>query len=191
MPSRLLIALVCLILVAQSPGVHGQDNPSSSNPNPGVTILGHPGYLIISAARDSSAGFNWLDGPGPHQISLTWLDGMLTLPDTMVLEPFGQFDLAVPVTAQLSGAGASGKLDWRDGTFEISEPIMLNDGVVGLLVSEGELEILGTRIRYRAPEIKEPKKKSDPRASFFMLAGIMLLIWVLMRRARRTIKKGS
>lgn len=191
MSPRFLIPAICFLLVIQPSWAGSQVNVAPPGTRADGEVLGHPGYLIIAAARDSSAGFNWLEGPGPGQISLTWLDGMLTLPDSMVLEPFGQFDLAVPVTAQLSGAGASGKLDWRDGIYEISEPVMLNDGVIGLLVSEGELEILGTRIRYRAPERDDPQKKVDPRASFFMLAGIMLLIGVLMRRARRTINKGS
>lgn len=190
MPLRVLISLVCLSLTAWPLSGWGLGDVGVSADRESGQTLGHPGYLIISAARDSSAGFKWLEGPGPHQISMTWLDGMLTLPDSLVLEPFGEFDLAVPVSAQFSGAGASGKLDWKDGTFAISEPVMITDGAVGLLVSEGELEILGTRIRYRAPEVVKTEKKPDPRASLFMLAGIMLLIAVLLRRARRKIKEG-
>lgn len=153
--------------------------------------LGHPGYLIISAARDSSAGYRWLEGPGPHQISLTWLDGMLTVPDSLQLESFAEFDLAVPVSGQFSGAGASGKLAWQDGIFEISEPLMATDGAVQLLASRGELEIVGTRVRYRPPPASDEKSPADPRASFIMLAGILLLIWVLLRRAKRKIKESS
>ena len=151
--------------------------------------LGHPGYLIIAAARDSAAGFQWLDGPGPDQISLTWLDGMLTLPDSLVLEPFAEHDLAVPVSSALAGAGAGGKLQWQDGTFTISEPILLTDGTVQLLASAGELEIVASRIRYRAPEVVPPEPGTDLRASLMMLAGVALLIAVLLRRARRQLKK--
>lgn len=153
--------------------------------------LGHPGYLIISAARDTSAGFQWVDGPGPHQISLTWRDGMLTLPDSLAVEEFSRFDLAIPVRAQFSGAGTSGKLEWREGTYDITEPLMITDGVISLLVDEGELEVLEQRVRYRAPSESTDKTPNDPRASFIMLAGILLLIGVLLRRARRTLNKGS
>lgn len=153
--------------------------------------LGHPGYLIITAGRDSSAGYTWLEGPGPHQISMTWLDGMLTVPDSLPLEPFAERDLAIPVSALFSGAGASGKLEWKDGIFEISEPLMATDGAVQLLASGGELEIVGSRVRYRPPPARDQEKPSDPRASFVMLAGILLLIGVLMRRARKKIKESS
>ncbi len=153
--------------------------------------LGHPGYLIISAARDTSAGFQWIEGPGPQQISLTWLDGMLTVPDSLVIEEFSRFDLAIPVKAEFSGAGTSGKLEWREGTYDINEPLMITDGVVSLLVDEGELEVLEQRIRYRAPDKSNDDPPVDPRASFIMLGGILLLIGVLLRRARHTLNKGA
>ncbi len=191
MPWRTLHTVVYFCFLA-FPVVGSGQEVGTAELDPGRgEILGHPGYLIISSARDTSARFNWLEGPGPRQLSLTWLDGMLTYPDSMIMEPFAEFDLAVPVTAQLSGAGASGKLEWRDGIFPISEPVMITDGVVGLLVSAGELEILGTRIRYRMPDAKAPEDKADPRASFLMLAGILLLIGVLLRRARKTLKQGA
>ena len=116
---------------------------------------------------------------------------MLTVPDSMALEPFAESDLAVPVTGHLTGAGASGTLDWREGTYPVSEPVMITDGVVSMLVSGGELEILGTRIRYRPPAFSDEEGRADPRASFMMLAGILLLILVLMRRARNRLREGS
>jgi hypothetical protein len=153
--------------------------------------LGHSGYLIIGSARDSLAGYQWQAGPGVGQISLTWREGMLTVPDSMALEPFAESDLAVPVTAHLTGAGATGTLDWREGNYPVSEPVMITDGVVSMLVSGGDLEILGTRIRYRPPVFLEEKDRPDPRASFMMLGGILLLILVLMRRARKRLREGS
>ena len=191
MPSRVLIMMSCFFLFLFPLALAAQDSfPAPAVRSPGK-VLGHPGFLIITSAQDSTAGYQWLEGPGPGQISLNWSNGLLTLPDTLVLESFGESDLAVPVTGQLSGAGASGQLEWREGTFTISEPVMISDGSVGLLVSKGELEILGTRIRYRLPEKESPGTNADPRASFFMLAGVMLLIAVLMRRARKKTKEGS
>jgi len=188
---RLFFSLACMVILGQPGAGLGQVNAPVGDDRALGEVLGHPGYLIICSVRDSTAGFQWRDGPGPHQISLTWPDGILTLPDSLVLEPFGELDLAVPVTAQLAGSGAGGKLVWRDGAYPVSEPVMITDGIVGLMVSEGELEINGTRIRYRAPETREARRRADPRASFLMLAGILLLIGVLLRRARNKIKESA
>jgi len=155
------------------------------------TELGMPGYLIMSSARDTTAGYQWNEGPGPDQISLSWRQGMLTVPGSLVLEEYSLADLAVPVSAKLTGAGASGSLEWRDGTYEINEPVLLSDGQVNLLVSQGQLEVVGSRIRYRPPLSDNGQKPADPRASFIMLAGILLLIGVLLRRARQKMNKGS
>lgn len=186
MPLRFLLLLLPLLALA---GAAPGQEPSAAAVTPDESLLGHPGYLIISAARDTTAGYRWLEGPGPGQHSLTWLDGMLTVPDSLVLEPFGERDLAVPVTAALAGAGAGGKLHWTEGTYAISEPLMATDGIVQLLVSGGELEILGTRVRYRPPPATPEKSNTDMRASLLMLSGIILLIAVLMRRARRAARK--
>jgi len=177
-----------LCLTSVSPGL-AQDHSATEGPQGANEVLGHPGYLIISSARDTTAGFSWQTGPGPQQLSLTWRSGMLTIPDTLVLEPFSLHDLAIPVTADFSAAGAGGQLEWREGKYDITEPLMMTDGVVDLLVSKGELEILATRIRYRSPELTQDEK-ADPRASFLMLAGVLLLIGVLMRRARRKMKEN-
>lgn len=188
-PRMILLLLMFCGFVAPAQGLGQESAPPDMAQRLGDQ-LGHSGYLIMTAARDSTAGYQWLDGPGPDQISLTWLDGMLTLPDSLVLEPFAEHDLAVPVSGALAGAGAGGKLQWQDGTFTISEPILLTDGVVQLLASAGELEILSSRIRYRAPESVPPEPGTDLRASLMMLAGVALLIAVLLRRARRQLKKG-
>lgn len=186
MPANILLLTLVLLLPGLAVPVAAQDQPSAPAAE---VLLGHSGYLIIAAARDSTTGYRWLEGPGPGQRSLTWLDGMLTVPDTLPLEPFAQHDLAVPVTAALAGAGAGGKLQWNDGTYEVSEPLMMTDGTVQLLVSGGELEIRGSRIRYRPPANSSAKNGNDMRASLLMLSGIILLIAVLMRRARRHARK--
>nr|MEE4269715.1 hypothetical protein [Candidatus Krumholzibacteria bacterium] len=121
----LFLLMVCSGLLGDA--VFAQSGPRSGE-------LGHPGYLIIGGARDSLASYQWQSGPGVGQISLTWREGMLTVPDSMVLEPFAESDLAIPVTAHLTGAGATGTLDWREGTYPVSEPVMITDGVVSMLV---------------------------------------------------------
>lgn len=195
---RLLLVLSCALLLpagassGQVGGLPAEDGALQAAAATEVgEALGHPGYLIVTAAADSNAGFRWLDGPGPGQRSLTWLDGMLTVPESLALETFAGRDLAVPVEAAFAGAGAGGKLQWQDGNFTISEPILLTDGTVQLLASGGELEIVGTRIRYRRPEPQGTGGETDLRASLMMVAGIALLITVLLRRARRQMRKDA
>ncbi len=181
----LLLATVLLPLkpvLAQDP-----EGPDSS-----VDMeLGHPGYLIVGSARDSLAGYAWERGPGPGQISLRWAGGLLSIPDSLALESFAEWDLAVPVLATLAGAGESGSLRWRDGRYDISEPLLLADGRISFLVSAGELEIKGTRVRYRPADREAAKDRGNMKASLLMMAGFALLIWVLLRRARRKIKEIS
>jgi hypothetical protein len=177
----LVVLSLALLIVAQP--MAGQETENRAE-------LGHPGYLILSAARDSSAGYAWEEGPGPGQIRLRWEGGHLTIPDTLVLEPFAQYDLAVPVRASLEGEGDSGKLSWRDGRYEVSEPLFLDDGQVRVLLRSGELEILGTRLRYQPAEAEIKGENVDLRSSFLMLSGLLLLIWVLMRRARKKLKEN-
>ncbi len=145
------------------------------------TELGRSGFLIITAGRDSAASFQWRAGPGPGQRSLVWPDGQLVLPDSLFPEPYGALDLGVGVTRGLSGSGAGGRLDFRDGSFTIDEPLLLTDGTVSLLASAGTLEIRGAQLRYRPP-LAKTSGTSDPRAGFLFLAGIILLVVVLMRR---------
>ena len=147
--------------------------------------LGQPGYLVIEAARDSSAGFRWEAGPGPGYRSLVWDLGRLTLPDTLEAENFGRYDLGVLCTARLEGSGASGQLVFRDGIYPVSEPVVLSDGRLELRVSAGELEFRGARIRYR-----RPVAEAGPyRSGLILMAGMTLLVVVLLRRAR--LKSGE
>ena len=148
--------------------------------------LGYPGYLVITAARDTTLGFAWQSGPGPGQRSLVWSSGLLSLPDSTELEPFGEVDLAVSCTAQLAGGGGGGRLVFRDGDYQISEPVLLTDGIISFHASAGRLEIRGQRVRYRAPEVPTA---GDPRSGYLLLAGVVILIVVLMRRARMLAKR--
>ncbi len=147
--------------------------------------LGAPGYLIIEGARDSTAAFQWHDGPGPERHSLVWSQGTLSLPDTIGLEPFGARDGGLTCRAELSGVGSSGRLSFRDGIFKVSEPLLLADGILELHVSAGELEIRGGQIRYRRHEVPQ----TNTRADYIFLAGLVVLILVLMRRVRRGARK--
>lgn len=150
--------------------------------------LGYPGYLIIAAARDTTLGFSWQDGPAPGFRSLVWEAGLLSFPDSLSLEHYAVRDLAIPVGPQLAGAGQQGNLVLRDGDYEISEPILLTDGIISLHAAAGRLEIQGQRIRYRPPNIS---KDVDPRANFLLLGGVLLLVVVLLRRARRLSRRGE
>jgi hypothetical protein len=142
--------------------------------------LGQPGYLVIEAARDSSAGFRWESGPGPGHRSLVWDQGRLVLPDSLPVDSLGRHDLGVAITEQLAGSGISGQIVLMDGIFPVSEPVVLSDGLLELEISAGELEFRGARIRYRRAEA-EPR---EIRSGLLMLAGMTLLVIVLLRRAR-------
>lgn len=140
--------------------------------------LGHPGYLVLTAALDSTMGFAWRLGPAAGQRSLTWEQGSLILPEDLELESMRDVDLLIPCTGDLAGQGASGRLVFQDGIFPVSEPLHLSDGVVDLYVTAGELEVRGQRIRYTAPR----PRQEESRAGYIFLAGIVLLVFVLLRR---------
>lgn len=142
--------------------------------------LGRPGYLVIEAVRDSTAGFTWTTGPGPGFRSLIWDQGRLTLPDSLVVEDFSHRDIGITCTAQLAGIGGSGQLVLRDGIYPVSEPLILSDGLLELEITGGEIEIRGARIRYRRAVAETRASKSG----LLMLAGMTLLVVVLLRRAR-------
>jgi len=163
---------VCLALGVVS-AVAGEE------PVPG-RHLGRPGYLVIEAARDSTLGFRWEAGPRPGFRSLVWDQGRLTLPDSLEPEDFARQDIGVPCTARLAGTGASGQLVLRDGIYPVSEPVILSDGHLELQVSAGELEFRGARIRYR----RAVAETHTFKAGMLMLAGMMVLVVVLLRRAR-------
>ena len=150
--------------------------------------LGHPGYLILVGAADSTSGYHWRNGPGPDQRSLVWEHGLLTVPATLALEGFGPRDLAVAVGADLTGTSEGGELVFSDGRYRISAPLLLSDPNVSFYAAAGELELVGERIRYRPPRAGE---HADPRAGFIFLAGMVVLVVVLMRLARRRRGEGG
>ncbi|MCB1183390.1 hypothetical protein KDM41_08145 [bacterium] len=147
------------------------------------TTLGRPGYLVIGGVRDTTEtyAFRTEPGPGPGRRSLVWPEGTLTLPDSLVLEPYGESDVGLACRPALAGVGSSGQLVLRDGAFQVSEPLVISDGVFELHVARGTLEIRGDRIRYRRPDAEARRNK----AQILFLAGLLLLIVVLMRRARQ------
>jgi len=150
--------------------------------------LKHSGYLVLSAARDTTSDYHWSSGPGAERRSLVWSCGVLNIPVNYEIEDFGPFDLAIPCTERFGGVGKTGRLIMTDGKFEINEPVLLTDGTVFFFAEDGLLEFVASRIRYFPPEVKE---KVDPRASFMLLGGLLVLIAVLVRRSRRIIKKRA
>ena len=151
--------------------------------------LEQPGILIITAASDTSAGFHWRPGPGTGRISLVWEGGVLSVPDSLAMDGFPNDNLGIPLRAGFSGAGQDGPLLLDDGIYSVNESLMMGDGVIQLMVSDGELEIFGPRFRYTRPQ---PTTVSDKnRANFLLIAGLLILIAVLMRRARRILRKGA
>jgi hypothetical protein len=151
--------------------------------------LDQPGILIITAASDTSAGFHWRPGPGTGRISLVWEGGVLSVPDTLAMDGFPNDNLGIPLRAGFSGAGQDGPLLLDDGIYSVNESLMMGDGVIQLMVSDGELEIFGPRFSYTRPQ---PTTVSDKtKANFLLIAGLLVLIAVLLRRARRILRKGA
>jgi hypothetical protein len=149
--------------------------------------LDQPGVLVITAAQDTAAGFAWQPGPGPGRISLVWEGGVLSIPDTLAMEGYPNLNLGIPVKAGFFGRGKEGPLAMEDGIYQVSEDLMMSDGVVQLMVSDGELEINGPRIRYTQP-VANP---DNPVSNYLFIAGLLILIAVLLRRARLKSRKGS
>ena len=149
------------------------------------TVLGEPGYLVIEGVRDSASTFSWQDGPGPDRHSLVWAEGTLSLPDSVELDDYGRQDVGLACGPELSGVGSSGHLVFTDGLYLISEPVVLADGVLELHLAAGELVVRRNQIHYRRPEIVD----SRSQANYIFLAGLVVLIVVLMRRARKHLRK--
>ena len=179
MPFRVLIFLIlmlCPVIVgAQSPTAQERYN------------LEQPGILIITAASDTSAGFQWRQGPGVGRISLAWEGGVLSVPDTLAMDGFPNNNLGVPLRSGFSGNGASGPLLLDDGVYIVSENLMMGDGVIQLMVTAGELEIFGPRFRYTRPQGKLANDAT--KANFLLISGLLIMIAVLLRRARKVLRK--
>lgn len=150
------------------------------------TVLGEAGYLVIEGVRDSTSVFAWQQGPGPGRHSLVWPEGTLSLPDSLNPEDYGRADVGLACGSDLSGVGSSGYLVFNSGLYTISEPVVLADGVLELHLSAGELEIRNNQIQYRRPVIVDHTHE----ANYIFLAGLVLLIVVLMRRARKQMRKS-
>ena len=148
----------------------------------GGETLGHPGYLVLEGAADTTAGYRWHAGPGRRERTLVWPEGVLTVPDTVVCEPFGAEGLAFPVSPDLAGVGARGALAFRSGRYGIDDPLHLTDGKIAAYLTAGELEIRDERVRYIRPAAS---RSPDARAGFLLLAGMILLVVVSLRFARR------
>ncbi len=151
--------------------------------------LEQPGILIITAASDTSAGFFWRPGPGEGRISLVWDGGVLSVPDTLAMDGFPNNNLGIPLRPGFAGSGAQGPLLLDDGVYSVSESLMMGDGIIQLMISDGELEIYGPRFRYTRPVTKPFDDKT--KANFLLIAGLLLLIAVLLRRSRMILRSGK
>ena len=181
-----LVALNCLLVTVLAVACMSQASAQSPADR---KVLGYPGYLVIATARDSTAGFAWQDGPGPGRRTLTWSAGTLNLPVDHQVDPFSEQDLGVPCGKELAGVGDGGPLLLRDGEYPLSEPLLLSDGVVFLHLAAGRIEVRGERIRYEPP--RPDSASADPRAGYIFLLGMVILIAVLMRRARKKMNLRS
>ena len=181
MPFRVLIFLVLILW----PALAGAQTPGSEK----RFSLEQPGILIITAASDTSAGFYWRDGPGQGRISLVWDGGVLSVPDTLAMDGYPNNNLGVPLRSGFSGNGTEGPLLLEDGIYAVNENLMMGDGIIQLMISDGELEIFGPRFRYSRPQPLSPNTKF--KANFLLIAGLLILIAVLMRRARKMLRKGK
>jgi len=149
--------------------------------------LQQPGVLIITAARDTTAGFEWRNGPGMGRLSLVWEGGTLSVPDTLAMEAYPNLNLGVPLKKGFSGNLDNGPILLDDGVYKIRETLIMSDGVVQLVVSSGELEIHGPRFRYTLFDQTSDETKSN----FLLIAGLLVLIAVLLRRARSILRKRA
>ncbi len=178
MPLGILISLLLLFF----PGlVWGQANSQITN------ALEQPGVLIITSARDTTAGFQWQPGPGNGRISLVWPGGVLSLPDSLAMEAYPNSNLAIPLIAGFSGNLEAGPFALDDGTYEINENLIMSDGVIQLIVSSGELEIFGPRFRYTLSS----DNSHESRSNYLLIAGLLVLIAVLLRRSRMILRKRA
>ncbi len=166
------IASLLLMLLPATGAVGSEDT------QPRDLVLGHPGFIVITGGLDSTLGYRWQLGPAVGQRSLTWPNGSLVVPEAMELESLRGIDLLIPVGAELGGMGQSGRLLMQEGIYPVTELIHFSDGQIQLMADDGELEIKGQRVRYTAPEAHG----TDPRAGYVFLAGMVLLVFVLLRR---------
>ena len=180
MPMRVFIFLILIFLPSL---VAAQVEAESER-----FSLEQPGILIITAASDTSAGFHWHAGPGAGRISLRWDGGVLSVPDTLAMDGYPNNNLGIPLQPGFSGNGAEGPLLLADGLYTVKENLMLGDGVIQLMISDGEFEVFGPRFRYS--RLSQGAIVDDrTKANFMMIAGLLLLIAVLLRRARSILRK--
>jgi hypothetical protein len=174
-----LIWVVLAATVWSSPSA-GADPPASASAPLHPT---RPGLLIIEAARDTTLDFRWLSLPTLGVRCLVWPGGVLSIPDTLATGSFGVADLTLPHGATLTGISAGRRLLFTEGRYAIDRPLMLTDGVSHLFLTKGDVLIEEGRIVYRMKGAG-----ADPRAQFLLLAGIILLTFVLIVRARSRLR---
>jgi len=172
---RLLLGLLILNLgLAALAGA--QDDSALHPPRPGI--------FLIEAVYDTTGNFSCVPMPAVGAQCLTWDGGVLTFPEDLSPGRFGLADLTVPYGAELVGVSAGTRLVFREGRFVVDQPLLLTDGSVRLFVERGEIVIESNRIVVRAAA----GGADDARPQYLLLAGIVLLIFVLMVRVRSRLR---
>ena len=144
-----------------------------------------PGLLLSAAAADTSLSFRWLDWPLQKRRLLVWDHGVLSVPDTLADLRIGRDGVAFPYLARLAGVSEGRQLVFDAGSYTIAEPLLLSDGVLQAYLSRGEITIESGRIVYRLTA----EEAQDPRANYVFLAAIVLLIVILLARARTRVQR--
>ncbi len=166
--------------------------PGLARPGTRQELTGE-GLLVITAAQDSTRSFRWEEGPGSGQLSLVWPEGRLIIPSELSLQGDAQGDLGIPLRAGFGGNSPAGPVALGEGLQSIDANLAFSDGRLQWMVSGGELEIHGNRLIYRRPWVGTGKAPGtglkDQRANLLMIAGLLLLIAVLLRRARRITRR--
>ena len=82
------------------------------------------------------------------------------------------------------GVTAQGRFPLAPGSYRLDEPLLLTDGRLEAHLSAGSLTVAPGRLEYVPPT----KRQADPRAPYLLLGGLVLLTWVLLRRARHQVR---
>ena len=143
-----------------------------------------PGLIVIEAAADSAADFRWLDLPAVGTRCLVWDSGILNLQAGQEMGRYGVADLTLPYSLDLTGISEGRLLIFEAGRYEINQPLLLADKGVQLFLTRGEIEIETDRLVYR-----QTQPPTDPRAQYMLIAGIVILITILMFRARSRLRE--
>jgi hypothetical protein len=139
-----------------------------------------PRWLVITSARDTTAGFVALTLSGDGRQLLGWPEGLVATDDTVTWHPDDPGALAFALGESPAGGGAAGRFTLADGRYTIDTPLYLEGGGVTAFLGAGSLEVTADRLTYRRPVARE-----GPTGDYLLLAGIVVATGVLLHLARR------